>query len=800
MVELLQMWAMVEVLGFVCLPLTITVFHNLPDRGWAFSKAIGTAVLAFCVWFPLMSLRVLPFSQFFIAGVFLLLLAFNIIGFLRVRQTIAKVMRVNFTYILISETVFAGMMLLLGWIRSYVPDIRSFEMFMDEGFIAAIMRSPHLPPNDMWFSGFPINYYYYAHFTVAALAKLLGQPPSIAFNTGISMFYGLTAVNLFGVTCNIVSWAQHARKSARLHGATEVQRPDTSYPSLLRAVPYGFLTMLMALVLGNLAATQQWWEQHGDWTQFNWFSPSRVVDGTINEFPAFSFLLSCFHAHVLALAFTIVAIALAFNLLLEQDGRGLLVFGRGWRLPVTMGTTALILGGLFTMNGWDFPTYVGLTVVCIVLQQWLVYRSRFRLELVLDIFIACAGLIALSFILYTPFYLSFISPSQGLGLVGPTNRSPLSNEILIYGMFAFVFLSLLLARTFRQPFFTRSSANPAAVAEELATSSSTRLSWFNKGVVSILLVIFAVLLTLLVLPNSATFAAASGIAALGCIALLYSLRDRSQAFILLLGSVAFALVAVCEVFFLKDVFAGGDFLRMNTVFKFYFQAWALLSITSGAGLYFILESFRPQAAVARGQLWLQRGVEGIWIAGLLLLLLASAVYPLVGTYARTNHYTQRTNSLDGIDYLQSCKVPNCDYNTAGDYTAIHWLNSYVSGDPVIVEAVGDDYSSYARISAFTGLPAPMGWVGHEYQWRVNWLNNGLNAVDFDSRKSDVDTIYTDQHPSVVMNLLARYHVQYLYVGLLEQMKYPRANLQRFSAFLHVVYSAHGVTIYQVPVS
>ena len=205
MLELLQMWAMVEVLGFVCLPLTITVFHNLPDRGWAFSKAIGTAVLAFCVWFPLMCLRFLPFSQFFVAGVFLLLLAFNIIGFLRVRQTIAKVMRVNFTYILISETVFAGMMLLLGWIRSYVPDIRSFEMFMDEGFIAAIMRSPHLPPNDMWFSGFPINYYYYAHFTVAALAKLLGQSPSIAFNTGISMFYGLTAVNLFGVTCNIVS-------------------------------------------------------------------------------------------------------------------------------------------------------------------------------------------------------------------------------------------------------------------------------------------------------------------------------------------------------------------------------------------------------------------------------------------------------------------------------------------------------------------------------------------------------------------------------------------------------------------
>ena len=370
MAELLQMWAMVEVLGFVCLPLTITVFHNLPDRGWAFSKAIGTAVLAFCVWLPLMCLSVLPFSQFFIAGIFLLLLAGNIIGFLKVRQTIAKVVRVNVPYILISEAVFAGMMFLLGWIRSFVPDIRSFEMFMDEGFIAGIMRSPHFPPNDMWFAGYPINYYYYAHFTAAILGKLLGQSPSIVFNTGICMFFGLTAVNLFGVTSNIVSWAQHLRKRAHLNKVAEPQQlPGTSYPSLLRAVPYGYLTMLMGLVLGNLAATQQWWEQHGDWTQFNWFNPSRVVDRTINEFPAFSFLLSCFHAHVLALAFTIVAIALAFNLFLEQEGRGLRVFGRGWKLPITMATTALILGGLFAMNGWDFPTYVGLTVVCIAFSN-----------------------------------------------------------------------------------------------------------------------------------------------------------------------------------------------------------------------------------------------------------------------------------------------------------------------------------------------------------------------------------------------------------------------------------------------
>lgn len=805
MAELLQMWAMVEILGFICMPLTITVFHNLPDRGWAFSKAIGMALLAFCVWLPLMCLQFLPFSQFFILGVLLILFAFNLMGFLRVRHTLVKLVRTNFSYIVASEVVFIGMMFLLGWIRSYGPDIRSFEMFMDEGFVAAIMRSPHFPPSDMWFSGYAINYYYYAHYTIAVLAKLLGQSPSIAFNTGICTFFGLTAVNLFGVTSNIVAWAQHRRK-VKAAGAVDMksEQPDTVYPSLLRAMPYGVLTMVMGLVLGNLAATQQWWEAHGDASQFNWFTPTRVIDKTINEFPAFSFLLSCFHAHVLALAFTIVAIGLALNLFLEQGeqngkaGRGLFVFGQGWRLPVALGTTALILGGLFTMNGWDFPTYVALVCICIALQQWLTNKSRFSLELVLDVFTACAALVALSFALYAPFYLNFISPSQGIGIVGVNDRSPLSNEILIYGLFAFIFLSLLVAVALKHPFFTRTdptgSADDAMVGVPQAPAA--RYPWLNKGMIAIIAILVVELAIAVLMRNSTTLIVAGGIAAFGAMATLYSLRNRSQAFTLLLGSMAFALVALCEVVFLKDVFAG-NYPRMNTVFKFYFQAWALLSITSGAGLYFILESFRPAASISGAQRWMQRGVEGLWAVGLLALLLASAVYPLVGTYARTNHYIQRTNSLDGIGYLQTCNIPDCDYNTSGDYAAIRWLNSHVSGNPVIVEAVGDDYTSYARISAFTGLPSPMGWVGHEYQWRVNWLNNGLNAVDFNSRKGDVDSIYTDPHSSVVLGLLARYNIQYVYVGQLEKMKYPNADLHRFAAFMQVAYSANGVTIYQV---
>jgi YYY domain-containing protein len=785
MIELFQMWAMVEALGIVCLPLTITVFHNLPDRGWAFTKAIGMATLAFAVWFPLVVFHSLPFSRLFIAGVLLLVVLLNLVGFLRVRRALFKFVRTNIPYIVLTEAVFLGMVFLLGWIRSYGPDIRSFEMFMDEGFIAAIMRSPHLPPNDMWFAGYPINYYYYAHFIIAMLAKLLGQIPSVAFNTGICIYFGLTAAAMFGITCNIVTWARYARARSK-EGVME--RSDRVLLPVWKAVPYGIMSSVMGLILGNLAATQQWWMDHGELTQYNWFSPSRVIDKTINEFPAFSFLLSCFHAHVLTLAFTIVGIALAFNLFLEADGKGLNVFGRGWRLPLTLWMTALILGGLFVMNGWDYPTYMGLALVCIALQQWKAYHARITFNLILDVFTAGALLVALSFLLYVPFYLNFISPSQGIGIVDAANRSPLGGELLIYGIFAFVYLSLLVASTLKRPLVARFPVEPSPVsAPENETVQRLKL---YAGLAGIALFLVAGIATLLFLGNSTTFVVTGSIAVLGAVLVFYTLDDRSQSFALLLGATAFALVAMCEVVFLRDVFAS-SYPRMNTVFKFYFQAWSLLAITSGTGLYFILDSFRLAPGIAAMQRVGQRVLQGVWGLALLAFLVAGTAYPIAGTYARTDFFAQRTNSLDGLNYLQY------DPNEPGDYAAIRWINANIKGDPVIVEAVGPDYSSYARISAFTGLPTIIGWVGHEYQWRVNWLIQPEHALNFNRRSFDVDTIYTNPNSAVVLSTMARYHAQYLYVGPLEHQKYQTVNLSRFRAFMQTVYNADGVTIYKV---
>src|SRR5947209_8524681 len=106
MLELFQIWVLVEILGLICLPLTFSVFRNLPDRGWAFSKALAMVSLGFCVWLPLICMPVLPFNQLFIAGVALLLLAASSLRFLYMRHALIKMVRQNVLYILVVESLF----------------------------------------------------------------------------------------------------------------------------------------------------------------------------------------------------------------------------------------------------------------------------------------------------------------------------------------------------------------------------------------------------------------------------------------------------------------------------------------------------------------------------------------------------------------------------------------------------------------------------------------------------------------------------------------------------------------------
>jgi uncharacterized membrane protein len=213
---------------------------------------------------------------------------------------------------------------------------------------------------------------------------------------------------------------------------------------------------------------------------------------------------------------------------------------------------------------------------------------------------------------------------------------------------------------------------------------------------------------------------------------------------------------------------------MNTIFKFYFQAWVLMAVSSAFAIYWL----GRHTAAGRG--WL----SPIFRAAFWLLLALGMVYPVLGNAARVGNF-QPEPTLDGTAYLAAAQP--------SDYAAIAWLNENVEGAPVILEQPGGPYASYVyegRVSALTGLPTLLGWPGHESQWR------GSYEVQAE-RAPVIETIYKTLDPDAAASLLDEYGVTYVFVGPAERSLYDPRALQKFARFMRVVYENEGVTIYKM---
>ena len=176
-------------------------------------------------------------------------------------------------------------------------------------------------------------------------------------------------------------------------------------------------------------------------------------------------------------------------------------------------------------------------------------------------------------------------------------------------------------------------------------------------------------------------------------------------------------------------------------------------------------------------MWLRRGWWGV--AG--LLLLSSLYYPSAATVSITRGFS-RQPTLDGLAYVARSQP--------AEREAVDWLRRQ-PGTPVVVEAVGEDYSPYGRISAFTGLPTILGWPDHQWQWR------GSTRL-LEGRREAVERIYTSPDQQQVETLLAQYGISYVYVGDLERRRYGRIAGENLRAFLELAFEGKGVTIYRSP--
>ena len=171
----------------------------------------------------------------------------------------------------------------------------------------------------------------------------------------------------------------------------------------------------------------------------------------------------------------------------------------------------------------------------------------------------------------------------------------------------------------------------------------------------------------------------------------------------------------------------------------------------------------------------------LYAAVIVIVIGAGLVYPIFSLPNKTDdfkfaHPEQRT--LDGAAYLAN-SMPD-------DYQAIQFMQQLEPG--VVVEAVGDSYTEYARISTFTGMPTVLNWPNHEGQWRDSALQG--------SRKQDIETLYTTNDWVTTQDIINRYDIRYIYVGNLERTIY-RVNEEKFNRFLKPIFQQGSVTIYEV---
>ena len=139
--------------------------------------------------------------------------------------------------------------------------------------------------------------------------------------------------------------------------------------------------------------------------------------------------------------------------------------------------------------------------------------------------------------------------------------------------------------------------------------------------------------------------------------------------------------------------------------------------------------------------------------------------------------------LNGLSYLKAI-APQ-------DYDAILWIQKNIKGQPILLEAQGDSYTDYERISANTGIPTPLGWTVHEWLWRGNYSFP-------QSRLDDIKTLY-EGSLSQTIPLIKKYKIDYIYLGDMERTKYPLVNENKFSNLGKVVFKKGNSYLYKITV-
>ena len=704
-----QWWLTIFIVGLAFLPLTNLVFHKFNDRGYLFSKTIGIAITGYIMWL-LSSLKILKFSStacmFSLALGLVLNIAIGVYkmrkakgsNFLREKITLPKGLGEIFFK---EEIMFFLIFLILVYIRGFKPEAFGTEKFMDYGFMTSMARTDYMPPEDFWFSGTKLNYYYLGQFFATFLSKLSFVPVSHGYNLMLMMIGAFTFMLSYSIVYNLVDkFIKDKEIQSRNKFIKETSGVlagiAVAFAGNMQYTIYRWIVPAVEKIQAKAEVSSYWFP---DATRFIGYFPE-TNDKTIHEFPSYSFILGDVHAHVIDLLFVLTVLGILLGWLYSREGKR--SDYKGFLAEIFQPAHILIgffLGIFQATNFWDFPIYFIVAGAIILFSNAIVYK--FKGKAVGITLLQGSFIIILSLVFILPFTINF---------------DPMSTRILL-----------------------------------VQYSTANWQLWILWGLPVAMVIMF-----LLSMISDYVKGKREEVSIFSFMEYLHP----SSLYIITIGLCAIGLVLIPEILYVEDIYSG-DYKRANTMFKLTYQAFVMFGLSLG---YIFPRIF------IYGRRRLRTLVATIGF----VLFITTLGYPINGTKSWYGNIFDRQayKGMDATAFMEE-EMPE-------DYLATMWLNDNIEGNPIVLEANGDSYTNYQRVSVITGLPTVLGWHTHEWLWKSD-----KSAVD--ARAEDVMTIYTSEDIQEVRNLIEKYNISYIYVGQLEQEKYEGVNNELLKSLGEMVY-------------
>lgn len=739
------------VVGVIFLPLTMRIFRRFLDVGYPFAKTVGIILISYSI-FLLGLLKILPFSK---ESLVILLLVFIVVQYKFFYRELSDLKKLSFktaiTFIL-QELLFFISFIFYLYIRGQEPSIHGLEKFMDFGFIQSIGKSQYFPPLDMWLSadpenpaGYPINYYYFGHLTGAMLIKLSSTNPFIGYNLILGTIFAQGITLAFSLVSNMARFIyEKILKKGKF--------------TLLKYYLYGLLGAFIINLAGNLHTIYIFTKGYPNenpvpfWGIFqNWFdvaktasanhagffstmiqnskywypNATRFIPFTIHEFPEYSYVVADLHGHVFDIPFVLLTLALIFTFYIKSIGKK-----ENKTNPAHKFGKYLIQAG----------KWISAKIPHISKPMEVAGTNKDDFVLIA----AIGFLIAINYMTNAfdgPIYLLFMFLI--LFIIYKFSIKLLSRIGILIASFII----------FSYPFSINFAPFATGIGVNCSPNFLTKLQklgpfLFEKGNCQIsepwmLFVLWGFFIISFVLYISAIWINKK--LEKGSINLYFPFLTA----VFLFG---FILLTVPEFFYAKDIYPAH--FRANTMFKLGYQAFIMMGIGSTLTLMVILA--------------LKSVYRYLLLVIFLIFFSFIFIYPFIafpsfypGLYLSRTY--QQFPNLDGSAWMYT--------QYSQDKEIIDYINRHFDKQIVILEAQGDSYTDYDRVSAYTGMPTVAGWWVHQWLWR------GSSDV-VGSRIPDIEALYQSDDIALTRELIKKYHIEYIVVSQIEHEKYPTLNEEK----------------------